>query len=93
MSARLFFLAGVGMVALGGALARAESRAPEGPDRVTIAAWDAFVAKAEPGLHSCRCDTNRPQGKTYDGTGRHHSSVAGHRIHPWCDGRAKWWTP
>jgi len=75
MSARLFVLAGVGMVALGGALARAESRAPEGPDRVTIAAWDAFVAKAEPGLHSCRCDTNRPQGKTYE--------VPGGIIHQW----------
>ena len=68
-------LAIVGMITLGGALARAQSRAPEGPDRVTIAAWDAFVAKAEPGLHSCRCDTNRPQGKTYE--------VPGGIIHQW----------
>jgi hypothetical protein len=67
MSARLVLLAGVGMIALGGT--------PAGPDRVTIAAWDAFVVKAEEGLHSCRCDANRLQGKTYE--------VPGGIIHHW----------
>jgi hypothetical protein len=67
MISRLATFAAVGALAVGAGAPR--------PDTATLAAWDEFVTKAENDLHSCRCDTGKPQGKTYE--------IPGGTIHQW----------
>ena len=67
MISRLATFAAVGALAVGaGSLL---------PDTATLAAWDEFVTRAENDLHSCRCDTGKPQGKTYE--------IPGGTVHQW----------
>ena len=67
MTARLAFVAAAGLLTIG-----VEAR---GPETETIAAWDAFVARAERKVHSCQCDASRPEGRTFE--------VPGGVIHQW----------
>jgi hypothetical protein len=67
MTARLALVAATGLMTIA-----VEARSPEA---ATIAAWDAFVARAEREAHSCRCDMLRPEGRTFE--------VPGGMIHQW----------
>ena len=67
MRGRLGVVAAAGLMTIG-----VEARIPEA---ATIAAWDAFVARAERETHSCQCDGARPEGRTFE--------VPGGVIHQW----------
>ena len=67
MISRLATFAAVGALAVGAGSLR--------PDTATLAAWNEFVSRAENDLHSCQCDTGKPQGKTYE--------IPGGTIHQW----------